>query len=121
MLKLDLVLAVAALIGGALWIEQGHRIVIEAPAAPATSQAAAICPDNDTVPYSASCLDYLKVAEPVSRLQVRMTDAPAAPAPCPDNDKQPYSASCLAYLKGATESGMQWRVTETPNGGVGPK
>ena len=32
MSKLDLAIIAAVIVGGALWIERGHRIVIEAPA-----------------------------------------------------------------------------------------
>ena len=115
--KLDLAVILVAVAGGALWIERGHHVVIEAPAAKASSPAAAAaCPDNDTLPYSARCLDFLNVPkEPVPRLQVTAVLAPPAPpAPCPDNDRVPYSASCIAFLKGATETGMRWRVTEGP-------
>jgi|EndMetStandDraft_3_1072993.scaffolds.fasta_scaffold60808_4 hypothetical protein len=57
--KFDLALIVIAVVGGALWIEHGHRIVIDAPtrSEPAASQPA--CPDNDNVPYSASCIKFL--------------------------------------------------------------
>jgi hypothetical protein len=55
---------VLALTGGTLLIEHGRRVVIDAPAAAeALSPAAATpCPDNDTVPYSQSCIAYLKGA-----------------------------------------------------------
>jgi hypothetical protein len=60
--KLGLAAIVVAVVGGALWIEQGHRIVIEAspPADLASLARAAACPDNDTVPYSASCIAFLQ-------------------------------------------------------------
>jgi hypothetical protein len=51
-----------AVVGTALWIEHGHRIVIDAPA-PADVAAmarAASCPENDTVPYGASCIAFLQ-------------------------------------------------------------
>ncbi len=116
MSKLDLAVILAAIAGGTLLIEQGHRIVIEAPAAEDVESIAAACPDNDTMPYDARCLEYLKAsAPPQPHLEVRVVLAsPVTPAPCPDSDKQPYSASCLAFLKGATETGMRWRVIETP-------
>lgn len=62
MSKLGLAVIVGAALGTAFWIEQGHRIVIDAPApADVTSLArAASCPDNDTVPYSASCIAFLQ-------------------------------------------------------------
>jgi hypothetical protein len=108
MSKRALAIAVAAIAGGALWIEQGHRVVIDAPVAQA-AVASAVCSDTDAVPYSAACLEYLKAApEPAPRLRV----VAVAPAPCPDNDRVPYSASCIAFMTGATETGMRWRATE---------
>jgi hypothetical protein len=67
--KLGLTAITVAIVGAALWIEHGHHIVIEAPAAADfTSLArAAACPDNDTMPYSASCIAFLEGA-PSSRL-----------------------------------------------------
>lgn len=103
---------VLALTGGALLIEHGHRVVIDAPVAAElqTQAAAAPCPDNDTVPYDSRCLEYLNVpAQPAARPRLVVTRGDAQPA-CPDNDKVPYSASCIAFLKGATETGMRWRA-----------
>ena len=113
MKKLGLVI-VLAVTGGVLWIEHGHRVVIDAPvAAEALAPAAATpCPDNDTMPYDARCLEYLKVAtQPAPRARLAVViRGDVQPAPCPDNDKVPYSASCIAFLKGATETGMRWRA-----------
>jgi hypothetical protein len=125
MKTLDLVVVLTALTGGALWIEHDHRVVIDAPAAAELqiAAAAAACPENDTMPYDARCLEYLNVpAQPPARLRVvtaRQQDV--RPAPCPDNDKVPYSASCIAFLKGATETGMNWRVTEQPAAAPAPQ
>jgi hypothetical protein len=60
--KLDLAVIVASVVGAALWIEHGHRIVIETPepADFALPAPAAACPDNDNVPYSASCIAFLQ-------------------------------------------------------------
>jgi hypothetical protein len=55
--KFDLALIVIAVVGGALWIEHGHRIVIDAPTR--AEPASPACPDNDNVPYSASCIRFL--------------------------------------------------------------
>jgi hypothetical protein len=55
--KLDLAVIVAAILGGALWIEHGHRIVIDTPTR--VELASPACPDNDNVPYSASCIRFL--------------------------------------------------------------
>jgi hypothetical protein len=107
--NLAVILVVTAI--GAVWIEGGHRVVIDAPAegeSAAAIVAAAACPDTDTVPYSTACLDYLHVrTEPEAAPQV----IASLPAPCPDNDQVPYSPSCIAFLKGATEIGMRWRAT----------
>ncbi len=61
MSKIDLLVIVAVIFGGALWIEQGHRVVIDAPTPVelASSAPPAACPDNDNVPYSAGCLRFL--------------------------------------------------------------
>jgi hypothetical protein len=49
--KFDLAVIVAAVAGGALWIEHRHRVVIDAPAsAELAAHAVAACPDNDNVP-----------------------------------------------------------------------
>ena len=61
MSKLDLAIIAAAVIGGAMLIEGGHRVVIDAPApADAAMRAPAACPDNDNVPYSAACIAFLE-------------------------------------------------------------
>ncbi len=102
------ILVVAAV--AAIWIERGHRVLIDAPAMSESPSivATVACPDTDAVPYSAACLDYLNVStDPV-------------PAPCPDSDRVPYSPSCIAFLKGATETGMRWRATAGPMSIPGP-
>jgi hypothetical protein len=60
--KFELTVVAATIVGAALWIEHGHRIVIDAPAqADLASRAPApACPDNDNVPYSASCIAFLQ-------------------------------------------------------------
>ena len=57
--KFDLAVIVAAIAGGALWIEQRHHVVIDAPARAELAAPAAACPDNDNVPYSAGCIVFL--------------------------------------------------------------
>jgi hypothetical protein len=121
--KLDVAVIVALAAGCALWIEQGHRVVIDAPtqselaAAAAAAEAAAACPRNDDVPYSANCLAFLfgpnwqpNVAAPAPPPLAELT-LPGSPPPCPDRDNVPYDAGCLAYLQGATTIGMRWRVS----------
>lgn len=122
MLKLELAIVLAAVAGGALWVEQGHRVVIDAPAAAQaqTVAAAAACADTDTVPYSAACLDYLNVAT-AARPDPQVVALLPAPAPCPDSDRVPYSPSCIAFLKGTTDAGMRWRATVGPVAIPGPQ
>jgi hypothetical protein len=118
--KLDFAVVVALAAGCALWIEQGHRVVIDAPTQSelADAVATAACPNNDSVPYTANCLVFLfgtswqpneAVASPP--LPLAEVTAPGSPAPCPDRDNVPYNAGCLAYLQGATTTGMRWRVS----------
>jgi len=59
--KFDLAVIVAAIAGGALWIEQRHHVVIDAPARAelASIAPARACPDNDNAPYSAGCIVFL--------------------------------------------------------------
>jgi len=59
--KFDLAVIVAAIAGGAIWIEQRHHVVIDAPARAelASIAPAAACPDNDNAPYSAGCIVFL--------------------------------------------------------------
>jgi hypothetical protein len=60
--RLDLLVIAAAVIGGAILIEQRHRVTIEPPIVPeAVVQAAnTACPDNDNVPYSAGCISFMQ-------------------------------------------------------------
>jgi hypothetical protein len=114
MSKLDLMIVALIVAWGVFWIEQDHRTIIEAPAAEASTPAAAAgCPDNDTAPYSARCLEFLNVPTGVQPRLRAVAVREARPAPCPDNDKVPYSASCIAFLKGATEIDMRWRATDS--------
>ncbi len=125
--KLDLAIIGALAAGCALWVEHGHRVVIDAPTESelAAAAAAAACPGSDSVPYGARCLDFLNGA-PAPGMGVSANKAahapasdpprrgevapPAAPA-CPDRDNVPYSVGCLAFLQGATTTGMRWRVS----------
>jgi hypothetical protein len=60
--QLHLAVIVVSVVGAVLWIEHGHRVVIDAPAHTdlASLAPAAACPDNDTMPYSASCIAFLQ-------------------------------------------------------------
>ncbi len=115
--KLELAVIAAAIACGLLIIERGHHIVVDVPTRAERSAlaAAAACPDNDTMPYPASCLAFLKgnrVSEVGRRrgaetalvaqlVVVKPIDGPPPPGTaCPVTDNAPYSASCIAFLSG---------------------
>jgi len=115
--KVDLAVVAALLVGGALWIERGHRITVDAPTPSELAVARAVdsCSDNDRVPYSANCLAYLKGDSDTAKGWQVATIRVVAPAhkpihtdlgraACPGNDNMPYPVECLAYL-----SGPLWR------------
>ena len=60
--KFDVFVIVVAVAGGAFLIEQHHRVVLDSPAAAEfiALASSAACPDNDNVPYSASCIMFLE-------------------------------------------------------------
>ncbi len=124
LLRLDTVLIAATFVGALLWIERGHHVNIDPPVQTELGPVApaAACPDNDNVPYSASCLTFLKGAtETGMRWRIKASDGPAVPitvpaptaafnpavAVCPETDSVPYGAKCLAFLKGT--------IAPTPN------
>jgi hypothetical protein len=82
--KLGLAVIVVAIVGGALWIEHGHRIVIEPspPADLASPARAAACPDNDTMPYSTSCIAFLEGGS-ATHVEWRANAAAAVPVSVP--------------------------------------
>ena len=116
--KLDLAMIVASIAGAVLWIEHGHQIFTDAPTHTDLSSlaAAAVCPDSDNIPYSASCIAFMqggvasdmrgrvgaeeKMAAAQSSPKHVELISPALGAACPDNENTPYSASCIAYLTG---------------------
>jgi hypothetical protein len=120
--KLDLAVIAAAVAGRLLWIEHGHRIVVEAPTPMelALLETTAACPDKDDQPYSMSCLAFMQGTTGTGgRWRINANEGASAPidmvsratpAACPDTDNVPYSASCLAFLRGATDIGMRWRI-----------
>jgi hypothetical protein len=59
--KFYLAAVIAAITGGALLVEQRHRIIIDASATGDVAVVArsAACPDNDNVPYNTRCLSYI--------------------------------------------------------------
>jgi len=117
--KIDYAVIAAVVAGCACWIEQGHRIVIDAPTLSelAATSSAAACPDNDRVPYSAACLAFqIGDDQTAPGWQVVVAGRKGVPlayppknteltsAACPDNDNVPYPPECLRYL-----SGYFWR------------
>jgi hypothetical protein len=120
--KVDVALF-AAMALGALVIENGHRIAIVAPepVERAAQPPASACPDNDKVPYSTECLNFMKGAtelgmrwriRPEPQLTVPQTTVPQTNRPvpverpltsasaCPTSDNVPYSSRCIAFLNG---------------------
>jgi hypothetical protein len=68
--KLSLLL-IAALVGGALLIEHGNRIRIEAKApAERPPGVATACPFNESVPFSPECMDFIQASRMVERRRV---------------------------------------------------
>ena len=58
--KLNLVILAAA-VGGMLWIEHANRIRIEPPMpAEVAVRNAAVCPENESVPFSADCMKFIQ-------------------------------------------------------------
>ena len=80
--KLNLVI-VAAAAGGLLWIEHAQRIRIELPApAEIAARGAAICPENESVPFSADCMTFIQgAAGPDTRPRVGAVDGAPADSP----------------------------------------
>jgi hypothetical protein len=111
--KLDLAIA-AGVAAALLWIEHDHRILIGTPSVEAASQAAAICPENDSVPFSADCIAFIEGTPPPDMRDRPRAAARTLPArsgghahavsqtsPCPaSNENTPYSADCIAFLSG---------------------
>jgi hypothetical protein len=97
--KLDLVLIGVAIACGALWIEQGHRIILDAPTH-----------SERATPALAAAAERTVVAVTYVPTRVELASPALPAAACPDNDDVPYSASCLAFLKVASVSGTHWRA-----------
>jgi len=120
-------LAVVALVAvGMFFVEHSHRISIVTPSTAGLSEAeTSVCPDSDSVPFSADCLAFIRGGGNVraglstaARARTLASDArqrrhvdSASPA-CPaNNENGPYSAACLSYL-----SGWFWQVAPAENG-----
>jgi hypothetical protein len=126
-LKLSRAVIVGAIAAAALWIEHAHRIVTDAPTPSELDALAAAraCPDNENMPYTASCLAFLQGSAAsqtgASKAAERAAAAPpstprdvgstsvAAPAACADTDTVPYTANCIAFM-----TGWFWRPNTPP-------
>jgi hypothetical protein len=122
--KLDL--AVVALVAaGLLWIEHDHRVFIGTPAAAEVAPpAASVCPESDSVPFSADCIAFIDggalpdIPARVSQAANAAAASPdanrraesRAPACPPSNENAPYSADCIKFL-----SGWYWQANPTEN------
>jgi uncharacterized membrane protein len=80
--KLNIVL-LAAVAGGVLWIERSHHIKIEASTpAEVTTRAPALCPENESVPFSADCMAFIQGSVgSVVRRSINAADALSAESP----------------------------------------
>jgi hypothetical protein len=116
--KLDVTVVVAALVSAIVWAERANDVTIDAPtpAEIALRDAAAACPNNDSMPYTARCLTFVGSkhtpdwGERISLAQSRIAastsaEAVASGSECPDNDNRPYPPACIQFL-----SGWFWRV-----------
>ena len=112
--KLDLAVIAAAMVGGVVWLEHRQRISINVPtpAEMAWRVAVAACPDNDSVPYTPTCLAFLgssRARSPDERVSLAETPEHTRPldsgSQCPENDNRPYPPACVRFL-----SGWFWRV-----------
>jgi hypothetical protein len=107
--KLDLAVIVASIAGTLVWVEHAHRIVTDAP----TPAERAACPDNENVPYSKTCIDFMQGGNVATDLRWRVRSTERAPAALldapgqacpPNNENVPYSATCIKFM-----SGRFWR------------
>jgi hypothetical protein len=116
--KLDLAI-VATIAAGLLWFEHQQRVTIQTTSGvEVAGQAASVCPDSDTAPYSAACLAFIEGgvspdARSRSRLRISAVASAQAAEPatpgqaespgpaCPlSNESAPYSAKCIKFLSG---------------------
>ena len=97
---------IAAIAGGMLWIEHGHRITIGIPPAEGAGSTAAVCPANEDLPHSTDCFKFLQrnvvseVSERDDAVQSPLASPELGPACSSDNENVPYSARCLRFMFG---------------------
>jgi hypothetical protein len=80
-LRFDVAVIVIAVASGVMWVEHGHRVVIDAPMADAAASVAAACSDTDAVPYSAGCIAFMKGATETGMRWRTTAEPPSIPAP----------------------------------------
>jgi hypothetical protein len=80
--KLNLVILAAA-VGGVLWIEHAHHIRIETPTpVEVAGRNAAVCPENESVPFSADCMMFIQGGVgPDVHLRLDAADVASAASP----------------------------------------
>jgi hypothetical protein len=80
--KLNLVIVTAAA-GGLLLLEHAQRVRIDAPAASEiAARNPAICPENESVPFSADCMTFIQsAAGPDLRSRSIVVDGALADSP----------------------------------------
>jgi hypothetical protein len=81
--KRDLVIILAAVVGGVLWIEHSNHIKIETSTPTEVAERnTAVCPENESVPFSADCMMFIQggVGSDV-RLRVNAADGALAESP----------------------------------------
>jgi hypothetical protein len=105
-LRLDLAVSVAVIVGSVLWIEHGRRFDIEAPTDAISLASVAVCPDHENTPYNAACITFMQGdVAPDDRWRVNVTkgipatqrSGPACPA---NNENVPYTMDCIRFLSG---------------------
>ncbi len=79
--KRNLVILAAAA-GGMLWIEHANRIKIETTPAQVVERNAAVCPENESVPFSPDCMMFIQggVGSEI-QLRINATDGALADSP----------------------------------------
>jgi hypothetical protein len=93
--KLDLAI-VAVIAVALLWIEHDHRIVIGTPmSAEIAARTASVCPDSDSVPFSADCIAFIEDGT-FPALQSRASPAASASALAPNDAGEDFTKAAVS-------------------------